>query len=141
MAAFNKFNQFVGDVANGFHTLQTHTLKIALSNTAPTTANRILADITQIAAANGYVSGGNTVTVTGATVSGSTFKLVGNDVTFTASGGSFGPLQYAVIYNDTQATPAKPLIGWWDFGSPVTITTGNSFLVDLDQVNGILTLA
>jgi hypothetical protein len=63
-----------------------------------------------------------------------------NDVTFTASGGSFGPFQYVVVYNDTPSSPLKPLIGWYDYGAAITITSGNSFTVDLDQTNGILTL-
>jgi len=63
------------------------------------------------------------------------------DSTFTASGGSIATFRYAVIYNSTPTSPLKPLIGWWDYGTGVTITSGNSFLVDLDQVNGVLQLA
>ena len=66
--------------------------------------------------------------------------LVVGDVTFTASGGSIAAFRYAVIYNDTPASPADPLIGWWDYGAEVTITDGNSFLVDTSAVNGILQL-
>jgi hypothetical protein len=145
MAAFNKFQGFVEHLAEKVHNLETDSLKIALSNTAPnaalTTVNTILASITQITAANGYVAGGNAVgAVTSAQTTG-TYKLTATgDVTFTAAGGSIGPFQYAVLYNDTPSAPAKPLIGWWDYGTGLTVTSGNTFTVDLDQTNGILTI-
>ena len=144
MASFNKFNQFVADLATGVHQLQTgttHVLKVALSNTAPSSANAVLADITQVSNGNGYTTGGISVgTITGAQTSG-TFKLTGGtDPVWTASGAGF-TARYAVLYNDTPTSPAKPLIGWWDYGSSVTLAAGETFTVDLDQTNGILTLA
>jgi hypothetical protein len=140
MAAFNKFNQFVEDLAKKVHNLNSDVIKVGLTNTLPVNTNTVYANITEIAAGNGYSAGGTQATfVSGAQTSG-TYKLTLNDVTFTAAGGSFGPFRYAVLYNDTPTSPADPLIGWWDFGSNVTITSGNSFLVDLDGTNGVLTL-
>jgi flagellar capping protein FliD len=144
MAAFNKFNQFVADLASGVHQLQTgttHVLKVALTNTAPTATNTVLANITEVANGNGYTTGGISVgTITGAQTSG-TFKLTGGtDPVWTASGAGF-TARYAVLYNDSPTSPADPLIGWWDYGSSVTLAAGETFTVDLDQVNGILTLA
>jgi hypothetical protein len=54
-------------------------------------------------------------------------------------GGSIGPFQFAVLYNST--SPTQPLIGWWDYGLPITLTNGNTFTVTTDLANGILTLA
>lgn len=140
MATFNKFNQFVEDLAKKVHNLNSDVIKIGLTNTLPVNTNTVYANITEIAAGNGYSAGGTQATfVSGAQTAG-TYKLTLNDVTFTASGGSFGPFRYAVLYNDTPTSPADPLIGWWDFGSNVTLTSGNSFLVDLDGTNGVLTL-
>lgn len=144
MAAFNKFNQFVADLASGVHQLQTgttHVLKVALTNTAPAAGNSVLANITEVANGNGYTTGGISVgTITGSQTSG-TFKLVGGtDPVWTASGAGF-TARYAVLYNDTPTSPADPLIGWWDYGSSVTLAAGETLTVDLDQTNGILTLA
>lgn len=144
MASFNKFSQFVQDVASGVHQLQTgtsHVLKVMLTNTLPVAANSILSDITEISTGNGYSAGGTTVgTITGSQSSG-TFKLVGGtDPVFTASG-AVGPFRYAVLYNSTPSSPLKPLIGWWDYGSSISLANGETFTVDLDQTNGILTLA
>lgn len=144
MAAFNKFNQFVADVASGVHQLQTgttHVLKVALTNTAPLATDSVLANITQVANGNGYTTDGISVgTITGSQTSG-TFKLVGGtDPVWTASGAGF-TARYAILFNSTPTSPLKPLIGWWDYGSSVTLAAGETFTVDLDQAAGIFTLA
>ncbi len=140
MASFTKFNQFVADLANKKHDLSADTLKVMLTNTAPVATNAVKADLTDITAQNGYSAGGAAITVTASTQTSGIYKLVANDLTFSASGGSFGPFRYAVLFNDTQTSPAKPLIGWWDYGSSISINSGESFVVDFDGTNGILQL-
>jgi hypothetical protein len=144
VAAFNKFNQFVQDVCSGVHQLQTgttHVLKVALTNTAPTATNAVIADITQVASGNGYTTDGATVgTVTGAQASGTMKVTGGTDPVFTATG-SMGPFRYAVLFNSTPTSPLKPLIGYWDYGSSITLASGETFTVDIDQTNGLFTLA
>jgi len=139
MATFNKFNSFVEALAEKVHNLQSDTLKVVLTNSAPLAANTVLADITQIANGNGYTTGGAQATQVSSAQTGGTYKLVLNDVTFTASGGSLGTFRYAVLYNDSATN--DELIGWYDFGTAVNITNGNSFTVDFDAVNGVLTIA
>lgn len=139
MGAFQKFNSFVEALSEKVHNLGADTLKIALSNTAPSASNTVLANITQISSGNGYSAGGNAVTVTSSAQSSGTYKLVGNDVTFTASGGSIGPFRYAVLYNDSATN--DELIGYWDRGSSTSISDGESLTIDLDQTNGILSIA
>jgi hypothetical protein len=141
MATFNKFNQFVEDLAKKVHNLNADTLKVALTNTAPAAGNAIFSDITEITAQNGYAAGGSAASFSTGAQSSGTYKLVLNDVTFTAAGGSFGPFRYVVLYNSTPTSPLKPLIGYYDYGTGITVTAGNSFTVDLDQANGVLTLA
>lgn len=138
MAAYNKFNAFVADLANKQHNLGSDTLKILLTLTAPVAANAVKADLTEIGAGNGYSAGGTAVTITASTQAAGLYKLIGNNVTFTASGGSFANFRYAVIYNSTAAS--GNLIGFWDYGATLTLTSGNSFVVQLDQTNGILQL-
>lgn len=144
MATFNKYNQFVADLASGVHQLQTgtsHVLKVALSNTAPSATHATLSQVTELTTAGGYTAGGISVgTITGSQSSG-TFKLTGGtDPVWTGSGSGF-TARYAILYNDTPTSPADPLLGWWDYGSSVTVGAGETLTVDLDQTNGILTLA
>src|SRR5262245_8085520 len=127
MSSFNKFYQFVEDVGKKVHNLNADTLKIMLSNTAPSQSNAVKADITEITAQNGYSAGGTAVGSNAYSQSSGTAKLTGNAVTFTASGGSIGPFRYAVLYNDTPTSPADPLIGWWDYGSSITLNDGETF--------------
>jgi|ERR687895_937809 hypothetical protein len=138
MVAFNKFHCFVEDKNEGVHKLAADTLKVMLTNTAPVATNTIKANITEITAANGYTAGGNTISVTSSAQTSGTYKLICADTVFTASGGTMGPFRYAVFYNDTPTSPAKPLIGWWDYGSSITLQAGETCTVDFDQVNGVI---
>ena len=70
-------------------------------------------------ATRAHTSGGSTVTITGSSQTGGTYTLVGNDLVFTASGGTIGPFRYADLYNDTPTSPADPLIQFLDYGSNV----------------------
>lgn len=146
MAAFNKFNCFVENLAEAVHNLGSDTLRVYLTNTAPNASTHTAYDATtgstgpaEIAAGNGYTAGGNAATVSSSTQTAGTYKLVLADpATWTATGGSIGPFRYAVLYNDSSASNA--LIGWWDYGSSVTLADTESFAVDFDPTSGVLTL-
>lgn len=132
MAAFNKFNIFSEDLSEGVHQLHAlgHTLKVYLSNTTPDAAlDAVKADLAEITGGNGYTAGGHDTQNDTSRTTGTT-SVTGVDITITAAGGSVGPFRYAVLYNDTPTAPADPLIGWWDYGSSITLLAGESFLID-----------
>ena len=111
---------------------------MALTNTVPNaTTAATLADITQVAYTN--LSSRN-VTTTSSAETGGTYKLTLTDLTLTATG-AVGPFQYVVLYNDTPTTPADPLIGYYDYGSAVTMANGETFDINFDDANGVLTVA
>ena len=139
MAAFNKFQSFVEALAEKVHNLGADSLKVMLTNTAPVATNSVKANLTDISAGNGYTAGGTAATISSSAQTSGTYMLVLADVVFTASGGSIGPFRYAVLYNDTATN--KELIGWWDYGSAITLASGETFTVDFDATNGVLTLA
>ncbi len=129
---YNKFNQFVEDMGDGVHNLTSDTLKVYLTNTAPNAATMaVKADLAEITAQNGYPAGGTDVQNT-FTETGGTATLDGTNVVFTASGGSFGPFRYAVLYNDTPTSPADPLISWWDYGSSVSATAPETVTFNIE---------
>lgn len=140
MATYNKFNQFLEDLAEKVHNLQSDTLKVLLTNTAPVATNSVKTDLTEISAGNGYTAGGTAATMTTSAQTSGTYKLVLADVVFSASG-AVGPLRYAVLYNDTPTSPADPLIAWWDYGSSISLANGESFTTDFDGTNGVLQIA
>jgi hypothetical protein len=140
MASYNGFNQYVEDLGSGVHNLSTDTLKIYLTNTAPVATNEIKSEIAEITAENGYPSGGVDVTNTFSQVSG-TATLDGTDVVFTASGGSFGPFRYLVLYNDTPTSPLDPLIGWYDYGSSVSVNDGETLTYSITTNIMTITIA
>lgn len=111
-----------------------------LTNSAPSATNSVKADLTEISAGNGYTAGGATLTVSSSAQSSGTYKLVIADATITASGGSIGPFRYVAIYNDTPTSPADPLIGYYDYGSSITLADGEAFTIDFDATNGVLQL-
>jgi hypothetical protein len=135
MADFNKFQPFAEAVAEKKHNLGSDSLVWALTNTAPSAANGVLADITQIAYTN---CSSRAVTVTSSAQSGGTYKLVIADLVLTAGGGTVGPFRYAVLYNDTAAD--DDLIGYYDYGSSFTMQDGETFTIDADPSAGVLTL-
>jgi hypothetical protein len=140
VATFQKFNSFVENLAEGVHNLGSGTLKVMLTNSAPVNTYTIKTDVTEISAGNGYTAGGATVTTSSSAQTSGTYRLICADVVFTASG-AVGPFRYAVLYNDTPTSPADPLIGWWDYGSALTLANGETFTVDFDNSNGVLSLA
>ena len=130
MAAYNKFQDFTEQQIIGTHDWDANTFKIMLTNSAPIATNTVKADITEISAGNGYTAGGTATTITVSETTGTT-TVQGTQVVFTASGGSIGPFQYAVLYNDTAAS--KNLVAWWDNGSAVTLNAGDTFTVKFNN--------
>jgi hypothetical protein len=136
MATYQKFNAFTENQLISNMDWNADTFKVMLCNTAPVATNSVKADLTEISAGNGYTAGGTATTISVTRSSGTT-KVVGTDVVFTASGGTIGPFRYAVLYDDTPTSPADPLVAFWDYGSSVTLNSGETFTVDFDATNGI----
>jgi len=139
MAAFAKFNPFVEYAFEKAVNLGSDTLKVMLTNTAPTSSNGLKADLTEISSGNGYTAGGTAATISSSAQTSGTYKLVLADVVFTASGGSIGPFRYAVLYDDTSTSDV--LIGFWDYGSSISLADGESFTVDFSAADGVLQAA
>lgn len=141
MAAGNKINAFVENLAEGVHDLGSDTIKVMLTNASPSATDTTKANLTEISSGNGYTAGGTQATISASAQTSGTYKLTLADVVFTASGGTIGPFRYAVLYNDTPTSPADPLILYYDYGSSLTLANGESITVDFDGSSGVLTLA
>lgn len=139
MASFNKFHQFVEDLAKGVHNFtsdSTCTVTVALTNSAPSSSNSVLADITEISYTN--LSSRVITGVTAEQTSG-TVTFTADDLVLTASG-TVPTFQYVVLYNDDPTSPANPLIGYYNHGSAVDLANGETYTIDFGA-NGFATLA
>lgn len=139
MAAFIKFNSFVEAVTEKTHNLGSDQLKIALTNTDPTAAATNYAALTSPLATTN-LSGATpfNITTTSSSQTSGTYKLVLADLVLTATG-AVGPFRYAVIYNSTAA--GQELVGYYDYGSSISLASAETFTIDFDATNGVLTLA
>ncbi len=150
-AAYVSYFQFVEDLLQKVHDLfgtsgsTADVCKVMLSNTAgdvvQTLATR--SQVTEISGTNGYTTGGTSVANVGTRSSG-TATVNGTNVTFLAAGGSMAAFRYIILYNDTPTSPADPLIASWDYGSALTLASGESLTVRFNSgvSNGtIFTLA
>ena len=130
MAAFNMFEDFVLQLGQAVHQLDAggHTLKVYASNALPDAAlDTEKVDLAEIGVEHDYPAGGSDVQ-NGYTEAAGTGTLTCVDVVWTANGGSFGPLRYIAMYNDTAAN--DELISWWDYGSSITVLDTETFTVD-----------
>lgn len=136
MATYTKFQAFVESLAEKGHDLDSDQLVVALTNTAPSAStDAVLADIVEVAYTN--VSSRNITTTSGAQTAG-TYKLVLADLVLTATG-AVGPFRYVVVYNDTHASDG--LIAYYDYGSSISLSAGETFTIDFDASNGFLQIA
>jgi len=140
MADFNKFRSFVEAQAEKVHNLGSDDLRLALTNTAPVNTDSLytVGAFPVPAAANNYPSGGGDLAISSSAQSSGLYKLCITDFTFTATAGGIGPFRYAILYNNSATN--KELIGWWDYGSALTLAVDDSLLCDFDDANGVLTV-
>ena len=143
MVAMNKFNLFSENLLNGVINLGSDTLKCMLTNVTPVATNAVLADVSagDLGTSHGYTALGTVTTGNTVSTSSGTAKFVAVGPVFTASGGSIGPFQYAILYDTTPTSPLKPLISWYDYGSSITLLTGETFTVSFDGSAGVFTVA
>lgn len=132
MATFNKVNDWVEYFTEAVNA-GSDQFVIALSNTAPASetsnptadGNGVLANVTEISYTN--CSSRNVTTASSSQTSG-TQNISLTDLTLTASGGTVGPFRYVYLYDDTVA--GDPLVGYWDYGSSITLNDTETFDID-----------
>ena len=138
MPAFQKIPDFVEQVLRGVHSFGSHAFKVALSTTVPGASAAALADISQVSG-GAYTAGGYLLDAVVLSETAGTAKVTIADEVITASGGTIGPLRFAVVYNDTAS--GKPLVGYCDYGSSITLNEGETLTLDFDPAAGVLTLS
>lgn len=128
MATFTKFESCVSHYCTGVHDFSTSgsLIKYYLSNTAPNASTHtVKTDIAEISQENGYT--GPIDTENTGSESGGIFTIALSAKTVTAAGGTVGPFQYVIVYDDTPSAPVDPLIGYADRGAALTLQDGDAF--------------
>ena len=136
MATYNKYTSGVDALVKAINA-GTDSYKVALANTVNAADTTFTAGTTDLATGSGYTAGGNAAAVSTATTTAGTFKLVLSSPTTWTASGAVGPFRYAILWDTTTSTP----IGYWDYGSSVTLASGDTFAVTLDATNGVFTVA
>jgi len=137
MASYNKYTAGVEALVEGINA-GSDTWKIALSNSVNAADTTFTPGTTDLATGGGYTQGGNTAAVSSSTHSAGTYKLVlSSPSAWTGSGGGFGPFRYVILWDSTTNHP----IGYWDYGSSISLSAGDTFTVTLDGTNGVFTVA
>lgn len=140
MATFNKFQQFAEDLGKGVHNFTSDatcsvTVALTTNANAPVATNSVLANLVEIAYTN--LSSRIVTGITWEHTTG-TAHMTATDLVLTASG-AVATFRWAALYNDDPTSPADPLIGFYDYGSDVTLASAETFTFDF--ATDILTLA
>ena len=129
---FVKFDIYARDLAAGIHAgalnADGNTLAIFLTNDPVDRAlHAVKADLTEIGIGNGY--DGPIDTQNASSRVDGVIYVAGTDILLIGTGpGSFGPFQYAVLYNQTPMS--EPLIGYWNYGTPISVSMGEQFAIN-----------
>ena len=140
MASYNKFQQFVENLGKGVHNFTSDstcsvTVALTAAANAPVATNAVLADLTEISYTN--LSSRVVTGITWEHTTG-TATMTATDLVLTATGGAVATFRYVVLYDDDPSSPANPLIGWYDYGSNLTLAENETLTLDFTS---ILTLA
>ena len=138
MATWVPVNAFTYELCKGTHDFANDTFTVALcaAANAPTGADAVLADLTQISYTN---LSSRTLTLSGAntgTINTDEARVAFADLTLTASGGSVATWRYVVLYHDTDASDT--LVAYLDTGSDQTLADGDSRIIDFTNANQAL---
>jgi hypothetical protein len=129
---------FTLDIGSKLFNLTSDTLKLAFTDTAPTTATHVYTDIVSPLALTNLSTSPALTSVTYTQVTG-TATLGAATWQGTSQTGNFGPFRYIVVYDDTAAS--KNIIGWYDYGSELTLNGVNGDQLTITFASGVLTIA
>jgi hypothetical protein len=142
MATYKYFDQFVEDLCKGVHNLGTDQLVVALCPAAntPLVTNTVLGDLTTIDHTNLGAATVRNITTTSCDQTDGTVKLILADLTLTATA-TVPKFRFVVIYNDGTTGATNPLICWYDYGGEVEMKATETFKLDFNASNGLLSIA
>ena len=126
------------DLSNGGDTIKVALMATAHSGSDKDDNGWSSVSTNEVTSTVGYTAGGATLANQATSVDDTNDygKFTADDVTWSSSTIT---AYYAVIYDDTVATPAKPLIASIDFSGAKSSNNGN-FTIEWDDTDGILNI-
>ena len=117
--SYNKFQPGVEGLLEGVN-CGTDSFAIKLASAVNASAGTF----TEVANGNGYTTGGNSAgTNSTPTQSAGTYTVTLSNPTAWTATGAVGPFQYAILTDTT----ASVNLGYWDYGSAITLASGDTF--------------
>lgn len=135
VAAYNKYNNGSESLVESINAA-TDTWRAILSNTLPDVTDVTQADAAELTTSGGYTVNGNICTVVSSAQTAGVYKLTLADPAQWVGSGAGFTFRYVILWNQTN----DKLIGWWDYGSSLLVTSGNTFDADLDAAAGVFTV-
>ena len=137
-ATFNKCYGWVNALHQGSINMGSDSIKMTLSSVATVSTNTSYADISanEVANGNGYTTGGTSISApTTNSQTNGTYTLAASQVVFTSATANMGTFRYVTGYDSTPG--AKPLMGWWDYGSTIVLqgANGDTFTIQFNSGN------
>lgn len=118
---------------------------LCTSATAPTADTNTLSELTEIAAGNGYTTGGIQLSRNGTDFDSTTENDTNDrsevqirDLVWTASGGAIPAsgdgARYAVITDDNATVGSRQVIAWWDLTSDRSVSSGQTLTLQNSEL-------
>ena len=128
------FDQFLVDVMEGVHNLETDTIKVGLITDAVTPAATTTdprwgsggstnLSSSQVTPGGNYADGGATIANPAVTLTGGLAMFDGDNVSWSQDASNPTDAEWGIIYNDTAS--GKNAIGFVDIGGTFDMTTGD----------------
>ena len=131
-ASYVKYTAAIEPLLEGINA-GTDAWKVALAATVNGADTTFTPGTTDLTTAGGYTAGGNAASISTATQTGGTYKLVlASPTTWTATSAGF-TFRYAILWDSTTSTP----VAYWDYGSSQAVAAGETITVTLDATNGV----
>lgn len=125
------YNKFTPAIENLFETINSGSDAWVIK--LGTAVNQAAGTFTEVTSGTGYTTGGNSTTVSSATQTSGTYKLVlTSPAVWTATGAGFS-FQYAILTDSTTGTN----VAYWDYGSSQAVAASETVTVTLDATNGV----
>lgn len=130
---FGKYTNAVGDMVT-VDNLTTANWYLALADIVNVSDTLFIDGTTDLPTLNGYISGGNSISVLFSGMENDIYKLKLTDPSMWIAAEDGYSFRCVILYNRNSMVPYC----YWDYGSDINVPENNHVIITLDAINGIL---